>query len=97
MGCVCVRGGKVTPFELKYEERKNEGTRVSEYKALERVGCEWMPMPVKWHLADTKLAHSWHTNTAIDTLYDKQEDDRTHRKRPASRTWHLASLTQGLP
>ena len=46
---------------LKYEERKNEGTRVSEYKALERVGCEWMPMPVKWHLADTKLAHSWHT------------------------------------
>ena len=67
---------------------------------MERVGCEWMPMLVKWHLADTKLAHSWHTNTAIDTLYDKQEggeDDRTYRNRPASRTWHLASLTQGLP
>ena len=51
----------------------------------------------KWHLADTStnLPHSWHTNTTIDTLYDKQ--DHTHRNRPASSTWQLAPLTQGLP
>ena len=43
----------------------------------------------------------------IDTLYDNLhdrdqtrrngEEDHTHRNLPASRTWHLASLTHGLP